>query len=346
MTKVIIALLLCVSLIVPADALEITAPEAPASAADKMPEKTESFLDGLFELLYKAVCAVRPDFREAIRLCVALIVAAIMMSVLRSFSDTVKASADLIGTIVAASALFTSASSMLKLGAQTIRELSDYGKLLFPVMTAAMAAQGGVTASAALYTGTAVFDALLGSLISSLLLPLVYLYLALATANNALGEELLKKLCDMIKNALSWCLKTVLMVFTTYMGVTGVVSGTTDAAALKATKVAISSVVPVVGGVLSDASEAVLVSAGIMKNAAGIYGILAILAVFLEPFLRIGIHYLLMKGTAAVCGIFAPKRMTGMIEDCTAAMGLLLAMTGAVCILLLISTVCFMRGVG
>lgn len=81
----------------------------------------------------------------------------------------------------------------------------------------------------------------------------------------------------MVKNVVSWSLKTILTVFTTYMTVTGVVSGTTDAAALKATKVTISSVVPVVGGILSDASEAVLVSAGLMKNAAGIYGILAVL---------------------------------------------------------------------
>ena len=89
-----------------------------------------------------------------------------------------------------------------------------------------------------------------------------------------------------------------------------------------------------------------LVSAGVMKNAAGIYGILAVLAVFLEPFLRIGIHYLMLKATASVCAIFGSGRMTGLIEDFSSAMGLLLAMTGATCLLLLISTVCFMKGVG
>ena len=122
--------------------------------------------------------------------------------------------------------------------------------------------------------------------------------------------------------------------------------GTTDAAALKATKVTISSVVPVVGGILSDASEAVLVSAGLMKNAAGIYGILAVLAVFLSPFLKIGVHYLILKLTAAVCGIFGEKGLTELIGDFSTAMGLLLAMTGSECLLLLISTVCFLKGVG
>ena len=75
-------------------------------------------------------------------------------------------------------------------------------------------------------------------------------------------------------------MKIVLYAFTGYIGFTGVVSGTTDAMAMKAAKLTISGAVPVVGGILSDASEAVLVSAGIMKNAAGVYGILAVLAIF------------------------------------------------------------------
>jgi stage III sporulation protein AE len=102
----------------------------------------------------------------------------------------------------------------------------------------------------------------------------------------------------------------------------------------------------VVGGILSDASEAVLVSAGLVKNAVGVYGLIAIAAIAMGPFLRIGVHYLLVKLTATICNVFGTKNMTGLIEDFSSAMGLLLAMTGSVCLLLLISTVCFLKGVG
>lgn len=346
MTKFMLTLLLIFSLATPASALEITAPEVPKSGEEYMPEKTDSFGDGFFELLQSVLLHLHPDLAEASRVCLSVAAAVMIVSVLRTFSGGIKMAADMAGTTAIAAVLLLNTNSMIRLGAETVAELSEYGKLLYPVMAAAMAAQGGVTASAALYTGTAIFDAVLSSLISNLMVPMVYLFLALAAANSAAGEDLLKKMRDLLKNAMSWCLKTVLTVFTTYMSITGVVSGTTDAAALKATKVTISSVVPVVGGILSDASEAVLVSAGALKNTAGIYGILAVLAVFLEPFLRIGSHYLILKATAAVCGIFGSKEMTGLIEDFSTAMGLLLAMTGSVCLLLLISTVCFMKGVG
>mgnify|MGYP002515797746 CR=1 FL=1 len=212
-------------------------------------------------------------------------------------------------------------------------------------MTTALAAQGGISASTSLYIGTSTFNAFIGSLIADVLVPMVYLFLALSAANSAVGEDILKKLGVLIKNAISWSLKTLLIVFTTYMSISGVICGTTDAVALKATKMTISTVVPVVGGILSDASETVLVSAALVKNAAGIYGILAILAVFLLPFLTIGVHYLFLKFTAALCSLLGVRQLTELTGDFSTAMGLLLAMTGSVCLLLLISTVCFLRGV-
>jgi len=346
MKKLILTLLFIVSLATPAQAMEITAPPVPEQGASYMPENTESFGKAFWDMLRGALLKLRPDLREAASVSLSVVSAVLLVSLLRTFSGEVKFSADMAGTAAVAAALLLNTNAMIQLGAETVRQLSDYGKLLYPIMTTAMAAQGAVTSSAALYTGTAIFDMLLGSLISKLLVPMVYLYLALAAANSAVGENMLKKMRDFIKSTMTWCLKTLLTVFTTYMGITGVVSGTTDAAALKATKVTISSVVPVVGGILSDASEAVLVSAGLMKNAAGVYGILAILALFLGPFLRIGVHYLMLKATAALCAIFGSGGMTGLIEDFSTAMGLLLAMTGAECLLFLISTVCFMKGVG
>jgi stage III sporulation protein AE len=269
-----------------------------------------------------------------------------LISLLGSFPGKSKRVTELAGTITVACLLLGSANTLIHSAADTVTALSEYGKLLLPVMTTAMAAQGGITSSAALYTGTAIFDAILCALISGLLVPMIYVFLALAVANSALGEDLLKKLRDFLKWLVSWCLKTILYVFTGYIAVTGVVSGTTDQAALKATKLTISGVVPVVGGILSDASEAVLISAGVVKSAVGVYGMIAITAIAITPFLQIAVQYLLLKLTAAVCGIFGNKRSSELIGDFSAAMGLLLAMTGTVCLLLLISTVCFMKGMG
>lgn len=346
MTKFILLMIVLNSMIFPVCALEIDVPDAPASAAEYMPVKVDSFHDGLLELVQNGIRIISPHIKDASRVSLSIICAVVILGVIDIISERNDCILQLAGSTVLASLLLSNVNAMIELAADTVREMCDYGKLLYPVMTTAMAAQGRISSSTALYSGSVLFDAILSGLISSVLIPMIYLFLALSVANRALGEKMLKKMADLIRGMVSWCLKTVLTIFTTYMSITGVISGTTDAAALKTTKVTISTVVPVIGGILSDSSEAILVSAGIMKNAAGVYGILAVLAIIIGPFLKIGTHYLLLKMTAAVCSILGEKGPVELIDDFSSAMGLLLGMTGAMCLLILISTVCFMKGVG
>ncbi len=345
MIKILVMLSFLFYFAVPVSAMEVKAPAVPQTGAEIMPEDTASFSDALLELAGRAMKTIEPNIAEAVNVSVSVICAVLLMSSFQTVPGTSKKVSVLAGCAAISALLMNNTNAMICLGTQTIRQMSDYGKLLYPVMTAAMAAQGGVTSSAALYTGTAIFDALLGSLIANIFTPMVYIYLAFSVANSAAGEDILKRFADMVKNLVSWCLKTILMIYTSYMSITGVVSGTTDAAALKAAKITISSVVPVVGGILSDSSEAILIGVGTMKNAAGVYGILACLAVFLGPFLRIGCHYFALKVSAAICSIFGTKEMVGLMDNFSTAMGLILAMTSAVCLLLLISTICFMKGI-
>jgi len=344
MIRWIFAALFILSLATPVSALEITPPEVPESGKLLMPDDTTSFSDALTSILQKALQRARPDLSEAISINRTIIGGVLLTSILLCICGPSKRAVEIASAVLIGSALLQNTGSLIRLGADTVTELSEYGKLLLPVMTSALAAQGAAATSAALYAGTAAFNLLLSSLISKILVPMIYVFLILSAASSAIGQDILKKMRDFVKWFISWSLKTLLTVFTTYISITGVVSGTTDAIALKATKMTISSVVPVVGGILSEASDAVLVSAGIVKNTAGIYGILAALAVFLVPFLKIGIHYMILKVTAALCSLFGSKQSTDLVEDFSSAMGFLLAMTGSACLMLLISTVCFLKG--
>lgn len=339
----IVMLLFCMSNEVQAQ--ELTAPSVPSDVQDLMPVETESFADGLLYVLKSSIQTLQPEIAAGCGVCLCIIAASMLVSVVSAMPSMTKNVAQLAGCIAVGCLLLGSTNTMIADATDTVSSLSEYGKLLLPVMATAMAAQGGISGSAAIYTGTTIFDAVLCTLISKLLAPFVYLYLAMAVAGNAMGEDFLKKLRDFLKWLISWSLKTILYIFTGYMTVTGVVSGSADQTALKATKLAISGSVPVVGSILSDASEAVLVCAGAIKNAVGVSGLLAICAIAFAPFLRIAVQYLLLKLTAAVCGVFGCKPITELITDFAGAMGLLLAMTGAICLILLISLVCFMKGV-
>jgi len=346
MRKLLMMIVLVMVLASPVSALELEAPEVPSSAARYMPVIQDNLGTAFLGMLRDAVLAVSPSLKEAAGVCLAVFCGVLVLSVLQTVQEKNHRSINLIGTVVICTLIFGSFRSFINLATDTVSEISEYGKLLLPVMTAALAAQGGAAASAALYGATAIFDSLLTGLIAKVLTPMIYLFLALAAAKSAVGDEMLKRLGDQMKGFMTWMLKTVLYVYTGYISITGVISGATDAAALKAAKLMISGAVPVVGGILSDASEAVLVSAGTVKNVAGVYGMFAVLAIWIGPFIRIGFQYLLLKTTGSICSIFSGKEISGLIADFSAAMGFLVAITGTVCLMLLISLVCFMKGVG
>lgn len=320
-----------------------TTPNVPSQVESIFPQETDDFGAALGYILKSAVSQIKPEFAESAKLCVGIIALTLLLALLRGFEGKSRAVVDLAGVVAVCVILLGSTYSVIGIGTQTVERISEYGKLLLPVMTAALAAQGGVNSATAIYGATALFGTFLSNVISKLLVPMLYVYLVLAMVNALAQEDILKKLKDLCRTLISRFFRIVLYIFTGYITITGVIGGTADQAAVKATKLTISGMIPVVGSILSDASETVLVSAGVVKNATGVYGLLAVIALTVVPFLGIGMHYLLLKLTSAISGVFCPKSVAQLLEDFSACMALILAMVGSVCLIGLISTVCFMK---
>jgi len=345
MRRIAFILLVIFLLVLPVNAMEFNAPEAPESAQRLMPDEAQNFGEGLWFVIASAFKTIRPGMLEAVKTCISLIAASLLVGILSNLAESAKSAVTMTGTVTVGMIMFQPVNTLIKLGAETVEQISQYGKLLLPVMTGALAAQGGVSKAGAIYVATAFFDALISSAVAQLLVPMVYIFLCISIVCKLFRQPLLEELRRFLKWLTTWGLKTVLYVFTGYISITGVVGGTTDAAMLKATKLTISGMVPVVGSILSDASEAVLVSAGIVKSAVGVYGLLAVVALWIGPFMKIGIQYLLLKLTAGICEMFGPKAMAGLVKEFSTSMGLILAMTGTVCLVFMISIICFMKGV-
>ena len=344
MKRFLISIFLVFVLAIPVSSMDFTAPEVPDAAKEYVEENTESFLDGLLFLFQKAIEAISPSVPQAAEICLAVIGVSIITAMIGLVPSSSKFIQNIVKALTISCILIGPTNTFIELGVSTVNELSQYGKLLLPVMTAALAAQGATTSASAIYGATVIFDNLLCAWITKLMVPMLYCYLCLSIVQCISACEPLLQIRSFIKWAMTWVLKISLYVFTGFLSISGVVSGTIDSSAIKAAKIVITGAVPVVGSIVSDASEAILVSAGVMKNAAGLYGVLALIALFLVPFLTIAVQHIFLKVTAGICGILDAKNCLGLIEDFSSVMGYLLAMTGSICLLHLISTVCFLKG--
>ena len=130
-----------------------------------------------------------------------------------------------------------------------------------------------------------------------------------------------------------------MILFTTYLTVSGAVAGTVDAQAIRLAKTAVSTAVPVVGRILAEASEAVLAGAGVLRGVIGVFGVLAILSICLVPFLRLGVQYLLYQGAGFAAQAVGPAKLGKLMLKLGDAFALVLGMTAACAMILIISLV-------
>ena len=206
-------------------------------------------------------------------------------------------------------------------------------------MSAAVAAGGGYITAGARQVATVFFTDLLISLIRQVLLPLLYACIAAAAADAVVPGHSLQKIGQGLRKCAAWALTALMLVFTGFLSVTGAATSAADALSTQLTRTAIATAVPVVGSIISDAAGTVLAGAGMLKGAIGVFGLLAVLAICLTPFITMAVQYLLYKLAAFLAGTVTQEPLADLIDALGSAFGLMLGMTGSCALALLISII-------
>lgn len=246
---------------------------------------------------------------------------------------------ELTGTLAITALTMTDMDAMIGLGRDTIGKMDAFSEIILPVMAALTAATGNISAAAVRQGATVLFSQLLLTAMDTLLIPLVYAYVAVNCAQAAVGNPGLERMAALLKSTVTFLLTSILLAFVGYLTASGAIAGSVDVSKVKAVRMAISRAIPVVGSILADASESVLIGAGVLKGTVGAVGLLVVLAICLTPFLHLALQYLTYKVTAALCATVAQPRLSKLIDTIGSAFGLVLGMTGAAALLLMVSLV-------
>lgn len=240
---------------------------------------------------------------------------------------------------VCAAAVFLTGSldSLVAQTTQAVYRLSDYSKAALPVVYTAAAASGGVSSAALGYAGACLALDVMMSLSQQAVLPLIYASLSLTLANVVFPNPMLAAIEKLFK----WAAKTVLtgatIAFTAYLGMSSLISTRFDAAAIKATRTVISSTLPVVGGMLSDASSAVLSAAAVVLSCTGVFGLIAVCAMCAAPFAVLSVKGLLFRAVAVIAEAVHSPQLQRLFSGVGGAVGLLMGLLGCNAIMLFLS---------
>jgi len=361
MKRIAIFLLLAVLLLPSAAAVDVAGEQArqfgldrvevPGGGGELMPDisptEPADFSESLGAVLAEGLSRAGAALFPAVRTAASMLAVVVLCSMAAQLEpERARSAAALAGTLAITLLGVGSFRSMVEVGRETLSSLQSFSLLLLPALSAATAASGAPLSASAVYAAAIFVSDVLMTVIDRLLIPLLYALLALGAVDAALGNQTLSGLRAVVRGVLSGGLKLTVFAFTGYISLSGIVSGASDGAMLRAAKAALGAMVPVVGGMISDASDTVLSSARILRNAAGTFGMVAVLAICLVPLLRLGVQRFVLKLTGALCGIVGEKSLAGAVECVSDAMGFLMAMTAASAFMLLVSFVAFVKAVG
>lgn len=314
----------------------------------------DSYLDGtqvdkdmdvngvLKTIFQKGKLAAADVIKGSVRSCVILLAVALLCGL----ADSMKLGGSegfpllpVVAALAVTGVAVSDVSALVGMGKESMEQMGMFSKVLLPTAAMATAASGAPAAAAAKHMATILFSDFLITIINNILLPLTYAYLAAMVAWAAVGNEGVKRLGGCLKSIVTMVLSMTVLAFTGYLTVSGAIAGSADATTVKAAKFTVSNMVPVVGSALSDAAETLLAGASILRSAVGVFGMLAVLAICLLPFLHLGAHYLAYKVTAALTSTVADSRLVGLIEAIGGAFGLVLGMTGSCAMVLMVSMI-------
>ena len=235
--------------------------------------------------------------------------------------------------------------SYISMGKDAMNSISGFSNALLPTLCTAGIVCGTPIASAAKYAASALFMDILVYVAENYILPLILAYTALVIASSAFDNKALSGLCNMIKWLCTFLITALTLAFVVYISISSAVSTGGDAVASKVAKTTISTVLPVVGGIISDAASAVVAGAELMRSMVGVFGMLAVLAMCVAPFAALGINCLIFKASAALIKAFDTSSISNLINGFGNSIGMILALVGSSGIMIFISIISCIKAV-
>ncbi len=183
-----------------------------------------------------------------------------------------------------------------------------------PVLCSVLAANG--QAATAVVYSTVFYSVILAvaQALYSWIAPLVRIFLALSITKGLCGSLKLDGFVSLFKRSIHWVMGLVATLFGAYLSFQGLIANTGDSLALRAGKFVLSGGVPIVGGAVSDAIGTVYAGLKLVKNAAGVVAIAALVLLFLPLLAKCLAYTLVCSGCAALAQLLDNPAAKGLLE--------------------------------
>ena len=259
------------------------------------------------------------EIKASAKYIIAILLVAAISGLIRALSDSFGKSASEAANFICFALMSTAALGCftLALGYATdvTGAICDFVTKLTPALIMTLYACGSVATATAFEPVMSAAVYVITLVIEKCLVPMICFSAVLSVAGNINDKVQISNFCRVLKSIAKWIMVASITIFTAISAAYGMSAPSLDAVGGKAVKFAVGSLVPVVGGFLSDTLETVLSGTRLIKNAVGVAGMAAICSMCLVPVIKIFIMQLLLKAGAALAEPISEKRISSMLWE-------------------------------
>ncbi len=303
----------------------------------------EAALNGLMKYFFKEVVG---NWRILSQIIVLSVIYAILNNLHSAFeNETTGKLAYMVCYLVIISITIKSFMIAINLGKETVDTMVLFMQALLPILLGILIAVGGLTTSAFFHPVLLGSIGFIGTIIKSVVLPLILFSAVLSIINNLSSRVQVTKLANLFKQVSVVILGFALTAFIGIISIQGIAASTVDGITMRTAKYAIGSFIPIVGGFLSDAMDTVMGYSLLLKNGIGVIGLVSIFIICLIPMVKIVALIAMYKICAAIVEPIAQNELADCLNQMSSSLTLIFATVSSVAIMFFI-TIAIIVGAG
>ena len=251
--------------------------------------------------------------------CGVILLIIILSSFFQGFRESVNSSEMIsllstVSALVIAVLLVSQLKYSISSACAAISVCADFIFAFVPAFCIIVAASGN--AVTAFSTNTLLFSLAqaLNFISKNIFLPLSNCFLAIGICSGIRSELNLQQLIYNLKKYLTTAISVFATAFVSILSIKTAVSARADAIGLRSIRFAINSVVPVIGGAISEGLLSIQAYSSLIKSSVGIVGIIAVLTVFVSPILNVSFWRLFLSLCRTVSDVFNDRSVSSVLK--------------------------------
>lgn len=249
------------------------------------------------------------------KILVVTIASTILTNLQTSFErSSIAQLANYITYILIAIMVITSFTQIMEMARTSIGKMTSLMQVLLPVLLTLLVIAGGPNTKIVFHPMILAAVNVLGIMIKNIIFPLIYFSFIISILSNLSEKTELGKLSEIGRQIATFIISAAFTIFIGILTIYGL-STKIDGISIRTAKFAVDTFVPIVGGFLSDAVDAVIGSTTILKNGIGIVGLLVLILIILTPIIKLTVLLLVFLVTGAVIEPIASKNITDFFGD-------------------------------